>query len=216
MLAPLFSYQLLQIWRRCEALRLHLTNWTYWYRCGGRGNAETCIWEVFVSNFGQGTDHLDWSSSWLSSVPPGKYQDSTSNRLPSLLYRPFSISTVISHPSSLDSDVIKLTTTKFNVTEIYISMNYYNYYVFGHYPSSCLCLKTQCYLFFSGLEIGTNSIDWAQLSRFYLKAETESSLRNVVYWKINRTVFLDKDRTMDNVQKHNSCINVPSSQTFRS
>jgi hypothetical protein len=29
-------------------------------------------------------------------------------------------------------------------------------------------------------------------------------------------VFLDKDRTMDNVQKHNTCINVPSSQTFRS
>jgi hypothetical protein len=29
-------------------------------------------------------------------------------------------------------------------------------------------------------EIGTSSIDWAQLSRFYLKTETESSLRNVV------------------------------------
>jgi hypothetical protein len=30
----------------------------------------------------------------------------------------------------------------------------------------------------------------------------------------NMTVF--KDKTMDNVQKHNICINVPSSQTFRS
>jgi hypothetical protein len=29
-------------------------------------------------------------------------------------------------------------------------------------------------------EIGTSSIEWAQLSRFNLKAETESSLRNVV------------------------------------
>jgi hypothetical protein len=29
-------------------------------------------------------------------------------------------------------------------------------------------------------EIGTNSIDWAQLSRFYLKTETESSIRNAV------------------------------------
>jgi hypothetical protein len=29
--------------------------------------------------------------------------------------------------------------------------------------------------------LGTSSIDWAQLSRFYLKAETESSLRNVVF-----------------------------------
>jgi hypothetical protein len=54
-------------------------------------------------------------------------------------------------------------------------------------------------------EIGSSSIDWAQLSRFYLKTETESSLRNVVFWKINRTVFLDKDKIMDNVQKHNTC-----------
>jgi hypothetical protein len=29
-------------------------------------------------------------------------------------------------------------------------------------------------------------------------------------------VFLDKDRTMDNVQQHNIFTNVPSSQTFRS
>jgi hypothetical protein len=29
--------------------------------------------------------------------------------------------------------------------------------------------------------IGTSSVDWAQLSRFYLKTETESSLRNVVF-----------------------------------
>jgi hypothetical protein len=42
-------------------------------------------------------------------------------------------------------------------------------------------------------EIGTSSIDWTQLSKFYLKKDTESSLRNVVFLKINRTVFLDKD-----------------------
>jgi hypothetical protein len=47
-------------------------------------------------------------------------------------------------------------------------------------------------------EIGTSSIDWAQLSRFYLKTETESSLQNVV--------FLNKNRMMDNVQKCNICI----------
>jgi hypothetical protein len=35
----------------------------------------------------------------------------------------------------------------------------------------------------------TSSVDWAQLSRVYLK-----------------TVFLDRDRMMDNVQKHNICI----------
>jgi hypothetical protein len=37
-------------------------------------------------------------------------------------------------------------------------------------------------------EIGTSSIDWAQLSRYYQKTKTESSVRNVVL-KINRTVF---------------------------
>jgi hypothetical protein len=58
-----------------------------------------------------------------------------------------------------------------------------------------------------GLETGISSIDWAQLSRFHLKTETESSLWSAVFWKINRTVFFDKDRTMDNVQKHNICTN---------
>jgi hypothetical protein len=46
-------------------------------------------------------------------------------------------------------------------------------------------------------EIGTNTISLAQLSRFYLKTETESSLQNVV--------FLNKNRMVDNVQKHNIC-----------
>jgi hypothetical protein len=53
-------------------------------------------------------------------------------------------------------------------------------------------------------------MDWAQVSRFYPKMETEASLRNVVLWKINRTVFLDNDRMMDNVQKHNICPIYPS------
>jgi hypothetical protein len=35
----------------------------------------------------------------------------------------------------------------------------------------------------SALEIGTSSIDCAQLSKFYLKAETESNHRNVVCFK---------------------------------
>jgi hypothetical protein len=43
---------------------------------------------------------------------------------------------------------------------------------------------------------------------FYLKTETESSLRNVV--------FLNKNRTVANVQKHSICINVPLSQTVKS
>jgi hypothetical protein len=56
-----------------------------------------------------------------------------------------------------------------------------------------------------GPEIGTSSIDWAQLSGFYLKTEAESSIRNVVFCNMNIMVFLDKDRTTDNVQKHNIC-----------
>jgi hypothetical protein len=48
-------------------------------------------------------------------------------------------------------------------------------------------------------EIGTSSMDWAQLRGFfYLKTETDSSLRNIV--------FLNKNRMMDNILKHNNCI----------
>jgi hypothetical protein len=47
-------------------------------------------------------------------------------------------------------------------------------------------------------EIMTSSVYWAQLSGFYLKTETETSLRSVV--------FRNKNRTMDNVPKHNICI----------
>jgi hypothetical protein len=64
-------------------------------------------------------------------------------------------------------------------------------------------------------EIGTSSIDWAQLSRFHLKTEWESSLRNVVL-KYKQEGVLDKNKAMDNVQKHNICSNLESSQTFRS
>jgi hypothetical protein len=57
---------------------------------------------------------------------------------------------------------------------------------------SCLYFKTQCFgdwiLWISGPEIGTSPIDWAQLSEFYLKTETESSLRNVMFLNINITV----------------------------
>jgi hypothetical protein len=65
------------------------------------------------------------------------------------------------------------------------------------YPILCWCW---C------LKIATSSINWAQLSRFHMKTETESSLQNVV--------LLNKNRMMDNVHKRNNCINIPSSQTF--
>jgi hypothetical protein len=67
-----------------------------------------------------------------------------------------------------------------------------------HRPPSCFYLKTPCFgdwilsLFQikpakldtidgASQEAGTSSIDWAQQSRFYLKTETESSLRNVLF-----------------------------------
>jgi hypothetical protein len=96
---------------------------------------------------------------------------------------------------------------------------------FSHYFKLCLFIHTTfetrwlihpSWCWYRCPETGTSSIDWGQLSRFHLKTETESSLQNDVFWKLNRTVFLDKDRTMDNVQQHNICTNVPLSQTFRS
>jgi hypothetical protein len=65
-----------------------------------------------------------------------------------------------------------------------------NYYVSGRYPSSCFYLK--CIVSETGFCLR-------------LQVKTESSLRNIV---------LHKNRTMDNVQKHNNCINVPSSHLF--
>jgi hypothetical protein len=35
-------------------------------------------------------------------------------------------------------------------------------------------------------------------------------------WLVSQDGALDKNRTMDNIQKHNICTNVPSSQTFTS
>jgi hypothetical protein len=47
---------------------------------------------------------------------------------------------------------------------------------------SCLYFKTQRFGdWILSPEIGTSSINWAQMSEFYLKTETESSLRNVVF-----------------------------------
>jgi hypothetical protein len=63
-----------------------------------------------------------------------------------------------------------------------------------------------------GPEIGTSSIDWAQLSGFYLKTKTESSLQDVVFWNTKQSGVLDKNKT-DSVQKNHICHNVPSPQT---
>jgi hypothetical protein len=60
--------------------------------------------------------------------------------------------------------------------------------------------------FFLRLQVKPTQLGPIDRARFYLKTEAESSLRNVVFWKINKTVLLDKDRAMDNVQKHNTRI----------
>jgi hypothetical protein len=65
------------------------------------------------------------------------------------------------------------------------------------YPILCWCW---C------LAVGTSSISWAQLSRFNLKTETESSLQKVLCFK--------QKQDGGYVQKHNSCINIPSSHTL--
>jgi hypothetical protein len=44
-------------------------------------------------------------------------------------------------------------------------------------------------------KLGTSSSSWTQLSRFYLKMETESSLQNIA--------ILNKNSMMDNVWEHN-------------
>jgi hypothetical protein len=51
-----------------------------------------------------------------------------------------------------------------------------------------------------------SSIDWAQLSRFHLKTETES---------VSETCVLNKNRTMNNVQKHSNCIYKPLNFDYR-
>jgi hypothetical protein len=90
----------------------------------------------------------------------------------------------------------------------------YKHHVFGHYPSSCLFLKKLSCLFFKK-NCTVRSIYWTHLSRFYLRTGTQSSLRNVVL-KNKQDIFLKIDKTMDNVQKPNTCSNIPLSQTFRS
>jgi hypothetical protein len=96
----------------------------------------------------------------------------------------------------------------------------WKYYVSGHYPSPCVYLKTpssfnnpsESTVLFTLQKTTFRRLDplsvvRVQLSRFHLK-ETESSLRNIVFCNIKRTVFLDKDRTMVNVHKYNFCTNI--------
>jgi hypothetical protein len=72
----------------------------------------------------------------------------------------------------------------------------YKYYVFGHYPSTCVCLKTALFIFQNNvsetgfcLRLQVKPTQLGPIDRASPYLRTESSLRNVVFWKINRTIF---------------------------
>jgi hypothetical protein len=77
---------------------------------------------------------------------------------------------------------------------------FYNYHNSRNYPWSVIYLKQRFWDWILSSEAETSFIYWAQVSKFHLKTETESSLRNAV--------FQIKDRTVDNVQNDGSYINI--------
>jgi hypothetical protein len=67
--------------------------------------------------------------------------------------------------------------------------------VSGHYPSSCLYRNTP----FRRLILSPSSTQLSPIDR------ASPHLRNIVFCNTIRIVLLEKDRTMDKVQKHNFC-----------
>jgi hypothetical protein len=92
---------------------------------------------------------------------------------------------------SLSDDHPAVNSTKARISELSLFLLFHQKWVFEGCSWNKLACQTISLLLYISvhLEIGTSSVDWTQLNRFYLKTETESSLRNVVFWKINRTVF---------------------------
>jgi hypothetical protein len=77
----------------------------------------------------------------------------------------------------------------------------YNYYVFGHYPSSRLCLKCRP-VYISKHKVSETG--------FCLRLQVNPTQLG----SINRaSPYL---RTVDNIQEHINCTKLPSSQIFRS
>jgi hypothetical protein len=83
-------------------------------------------------------------------------------------------------------------------SSIMFRLCYYRYCVSEHYSSSCFYLKHNV------SETG-----------FCLHLQVEPT-QLVLINRASPCLNLNKNRTMDNVQKHNSCFNIPLSQTFRS
>jgi hypothetical protein len=59
------------------------------------------------------------------------------------------------------------------------SFTFYGQYIYTHCPSAYISTNWP-YLLLLSPEIEASSVEWAQLSMYYLKTETESSVRNVV------------------------------------
>jgi hypothetical protein len=72
---------------------------------------------------------------------------------------------------------VKETTTPSSVDWV-VKLAFFVLVPYGEFIS---LVMTSIWFWYRCLEKGTSSIDWAQLSKFYVKTETESSLRNVVF-----------------------------------
>jgi hypothetical protein len=66
------------------------------------------------------------------------------------------------------------------VSTLVLSLTHVEYFNVLSYLSQMTCAVLDLYTL-SCVGAGTSSTDWAQLSRFYLKMETEWSLRNAVF-----------------------------------
>jgi hypothetical protein len=99
--------------------------------------------------------------------------------------------------STIQKSIVSLLASLQNirVNKMHTMAKRYKYYVSGHCPSSCFYLKhSPVYTSKHNIsEIGISSINWAQLSRFYLKTETECSLQNVVFLNINRMMDMSRN-----------------------
>jgi hypothetical protein len=87
----------------------------------------------------------------------------------------------------------------------------YKYYVFGHYPSSCLYLKRRP-VYFSKLSVSETGfclrlqVRPTQLGPIYRASPHLQTPMSVPRWgvlKNKQDGVLDKDKTMGNVQKRN-------------
>jgi hypothetical protein len=91
----------------------------------------------------------------------------------------------------------------------------YNYCVFEHYPFFCFDLKQRPGVWILSPSSGKNILSWAQsihivlISGRFLPEDGDRM-------QSPKRCVLNKNRTIDNVQKHYNCINTPSLETFLS